>query len=1101
MASGQSVALDEVAIKISSRADSASKGIDALATSLTNLKTAITGGFSNINKLATYLENLSKLDFSNLESGMSALKNLPDILKPLTEIPDVKGFKSVVKTIRSLNTALSELTPNQLQYFGTVATQVSNNLVKLSPTIDSLAYSLGYLRENMKGGFGNIKTFASSMLDLSNIDFDKLRGNLALLRSMAPMLEPLGKLPSMSGFNSVVKSVGQLGSTFEKLTPTTLENIGRVASEVAEKLEPLASQMRDIAAGYNALSSMARNYGVSIKSANNSSQKLANTSKTLQSRLQGIWNTAKKVGSAITRAMSGGAKSITSLSKPLSTLGSKLKQTVFALLSVRSAFTALRKATDEYLSLDTELKDAFQNSWRALGAQLAPALENVQYLFHQFIRVIYSIILALTGIDLITRANEKAMAGYGNSVKDTLGNLQKFDDLNVVEFPSSSSGDGAELIDMTAIDLTPIQKIIDWMKEMRDALKEAFDTGKWKAVGEVFGSGINGALIAIKNALPTIHDSLVNAAQEFSYFLEGSLSKINGENIGAALTDGLSTIFDSISAFFGNTQIATELGRIINESLDTFDAKKLADKFSEALTSVLTWVKTQIDEIDFSKLGENLKNTLLGLDWKGIFDSIMELLKSALIGVIEFIAGLFGVKMETAGYLLGGVLVVIVGSLLGSLLGKLFGSSAASALSSSASGKGATGISADFTKMLDSFGDAAKIIAVLGGLALVLKEIANLIKVISDSGMNIGEVFGSLVAVFATLGVFMYALVAMGEAAQAGMVGIAIAVGAIILVLATLALTLPSILESISEFVNDVAPSIVDIINAIGQSIQDIIYAVGTVLPPILDSLGDVFDSVFNGIATVVSSVGQVFVDVFDSVFDGITKVINALGDKLPPIIREVGRVFETIFNGVANIIETVGNTIVSILNAAKSVVIDVLQAILNFINELGPAINNFVDGAIKAVTKLINFIVSGVEWLINTFIINSINGLLGQVKESKIAELLGIDGKISYLSKVHIDRFQPDLGGYATGGFPEQGQYFYARENGIPEYVGSIGSRVAVANNNQIIDGIAEGVSRAMADREETIYNVVNLGNKTLYKEQQKYNRMQYNKYGTINI
>ena len=43
----------------------------------------------------------------------------------------------------------------------------------------------------------------------------------------------------------------------------------------------------------------------------------------------------------------------------------------------------------------------------------------------------------------------------------------------------------------------------------------------------------------------------------------------------------------------------------------------------------------------------------------------------------------------------------------------------------------------------------------------------------------------------------------------------------------------------------------------------------------------------------------------------------------------------------------------------------------------------------------------------------------------------------------------------YASGGFPEQGQYFIAREQG-PELVGTIGNRTAVANNDQIVAGIA---------------------------------------------
>lgn len=53
---------------------------------------------------------------------------------------------------------------------------------------------------------------------------------------------------------------------------------------------------------------------------------------------------------------------------------------------------------------------------------------------------------------------------------------------------------------------------------------------------------------------------------------------------------------------------------------------------------------------------------------------------------------------------------------------------------------------------------------------------------------------------------------------------------------------------------------------------------------------------------------------------------------------------------------------------------------------------------------------------------------------------------------------------GYATGGYPKSGELFYARENGLPEMVGQIGSRTAVANNGQIVEGITAGVAQANA-------------------------------------
>lgn len=58
---------------------------------------------------------------------------------------------------------------------------------------------------------------------------------------------------------------------------------------------------------------------------------------------------------------------------------------------------------------------------------------------------------------------------------------------------------------------------------------------------------------------------------------------------------------------------------------------------------------------------------------------------------------------------------------------------------------------------------------------------------------------------------------------------------------------------------------------------------------------------------------------------------------------------------------------------------------------------------------------------------------------------------------------------GFADGGFPDDGQLFLARESG-PEFVGSVGGHTAVANNDQIVEGIREGVESAMAKQNELL-------------------------------
>ena len=80
--------------------------------------------------------------------------------------------------------------------------------------------------------------------------------------------------------------------------------------------------------------------------------------------------------------------------------------------------------------------------------------------------------------------------------------------------------------------------------------------------------------------------------------------------------------------------------------------------------------------------------------------------------------------------------------------------------------------------------------------------------------------------------------------------------------------------------------------------------------------------------------------------------------------------------------------------------------------------------------------------------------------------------------SKISSERSKSGFSGaYANGGFPTVGQLFLAREAGA-ELVGTIGGRTAVANNDQIVSGIAEannGVINAVMAMGQAIVKAIN--------------------------
>ena len=118
--------------------------------------------------------------------------------------------------------------------------------------------------------------------------------------------------------------------------------------------------------------------------------------------------------------------------------------------------------------------------------------------------------------------------------------------------------------------------------------------------------------------------------------------------------------------------------------------------------------------------------------------------------------------------------------------------------------------------------------------------------------------------------------------------------------------------------------------------------------------------------------------------------------------------------------------------------------------------------GLRREVAETMNGIIGAVETVINGIIIG-INKLVGGFDKivQWAADVLNKDwGGISLIQEVKFTRVTVPQ--YAEGGFPKSGQTFIARENGIPEMVGTIGRRTAVANNEQIVESVASGVAEA---------------------------------------
>ena len=130
-----------------------------------------------------------------------------------------------------------------------------------------------------------------------------------------------------------------------------------------------------------------------------------------------------------------------------------------------------------------------------------------------------------------------------------------------------------------------------------------------------------------------------------------------------------------------------------------------------------------------------------------------------------------------------------------------------------------------------------------------------------------------------------------------------------------------------------------------------------------------------------------------------------------------------------------------------------------NFRSSVEEGWNNFWNVTLPSgLQSGINGIISGVENGIN-WVVDGLNSL-----QFTLPEWLPVGGGKHFglnIPSVSLGRVSL----MASGGFPDCGEMFIAREDG-PELVGRIGNRTAVANNDQIVEGIAsanDGVINAI--------------------------------------
>ena len=187
---------------------------------------------------------------------------------------------------------------------------------------------------------------------------------------------------------------------------------------------------------------------------------------------------------------------------------------------------------------------------------------------------------------------------------------------------------------------------------------------------------------------------------------------------------------------------------------------------------------------------------------------------------------------------------------------------------------------------------------------------------------------------------------------------------------------------------------------------------------------------------------------------------------------------------GFENMKTSIGDKISNIKTKVQNTFTDIKNGIAGKINDAKESVRNAID----RIKGFFNF-----SWSLPKLKTPHLSWT-SKPASGWMSDVLSTLGLPTSLPKLNIEW-------YAGGGFPKEGQIFGANENG-PELIGNIGRRTAVANQQQITEGISEATynafTRALNENKSDdngSYFVINLEGDAIYngfaKKENRYSNM----------
>lgn len=1044
-------------------------GLQNLINTLNRLKTATNGGATGLSKTAQGIRELSN-SLKGLNSGDASQKitRLTNALTALSQVGNVKISSSIANQLTAINTALAGLKWTD----GDKLTSLANGLRPLS--------ELG--KANMTTFINQLSKLPKVIEDLEAADIDKFTQQMtALAAAMKPFADEMQKVSN--GFSAFPSKIQKLITSTEKYNASarkatfttgkftsglkalnvaavaiTFRKIGHFIAQAVTESNKYQEDLNLFTVALGQYAAEAQNYAEKVSDVMgiDPAQWLRNQG-VFNTLLTGFGDTAERAqlmsqnltqlgydissffNISIEDAMQKLQSGISGELEPLRRLGydlsqARLEQTALN-LGVKesvSAMTQAEKAELRYYAIMTQVTTAQGDMARTLEAP-ANQLRILQAQLTQAARAIGNIFIpALNAILPYAIAVVQVIREIANALANLAGFKLTDVDYSGVNSAAVGAGSLADNLDDAA---GAAKKLKQYTAGFDELNVFAPNTGSGSGAG---AGGVGG----FDFDLPT-YDFLGDAVQtrigEIKKMIEDTLAEITTIVSGFMLAVGAILVVTGVNIPLGvGLMAAGAVGLAATVGLNwTAMSSELASTlalitgvvggFLLALGAIMAFSGANLPlGIALMALGGASLVTAAVINWHNSDRHLTDAL-TTLTGVLAGASLAVGAMLAFTGVATGlGIALMAIGAVTLVSAAALNWNSIPDALASPLSRVGLLVSGATLA--------LGAILAFSGcmplGIALMAIGATSLVSVMALNWNGLSDEIQNVIAIITT--VVSVAFLAIGAA-------LAFSGANIPLGLALLAAGAVTMGTAIMPNWNDLSDNVQQKISMITTVVGGALLAVGAIL-----ALSGVALPLGLGLmAAGALSLGAVATLNWDFVVNSIKKVVSVITGILSGALIVLG-------------------VLLCLSGAGVGLGLAVLAAGLSLSYAAWTLDDNPITRFVRQMANSIIGLVNGVIDAINDMFHIQFNGL--SVKGITLIPAFDI----RLVDIPHIPFFE-------DGGFPNEGQLFIAREAGA-EMVGAMGHRTAVANNDQIVEGISAGVSIANDGVIAAIYALLNV-------------------------